>query len=142
MANSNYSVKDAPDPDLLTGATVLDRVKLQLNFKPYYSDEGLSIFIYENNLDPEETYNKDTDEKNMLKVVYEVLDTLANDISMFRKIETEFATEDQAYKYLQQRLKDLRERIDAIPDPVDPKADNSNITFMFYNQGVQYEFYI
>lgn len=133
MANSNYSVKDAPDPDLLTGATVLDRVKLQLNFKPYYSDEGLSIFIYENNLDPEETYNKDTDEKNMLKVVYEVLDTLANDISMFRKIETEFATEDQAYKYLQQRLKDLRERIDAIPDPVDPKADNSNITFMFYN---------
>ena len=124
---------DAPDAYLLTGATVLDRVKLQLNFKPYYSDEGLSIFIYENNLDPEETYNKDTDEKNMLKVVYEVLDTLANDISMFRKIETEFATEDQAYKYLQERLKDLKERIDAIPDPVDPEADNSNITFMFYN---------
>ena len=131
---SNYLPNtDAPDAYLLTGATVLDRVKLQLNFKPYYSDEGLSIFIYENNLDPEETYNKDTDEKNMLKVVYEVLDTLANDISMFRKIETEFATEDQAYKYLQERLKDLKERIDAIPDPVDPEADNSNITFMFYN---------
>ena len=93
----------------------------------------MRIFIYENNLDPDVTYNKDTDEKNMLKVVYEVLDTLANDISMFRKIETEFATEDQAYKYLQERLKDLKERIDDIPDPVDPEADNSNITFMFYN---------
>ena len=133
MADSNYSVSQAPDEILLTGATVLDRVKLQLNFKPYYSDDGLRIFIYENKLDPDVTYNKDTDEKNMLKVVYEVLDTLANDISMFRKIETEFATEDQAYKYLQERLKDLKERIDAIPDPVDPEADNSNITFMFYN---------
>lgn len=133
MVNSNYSVKDAPDAELLTGATVLDRVKLQLNFKPYYSDEGLNIFIYENSLDPDATYNKDTDEKNMLKVVYEVLDTLANDISMFRKIETEFATEDQAYKYLQQRLKDLKGRIDDIPDPVDPEENNSNITFMFYN---------
>ena len=126
MSDSNYSVSGVPDAELLTGATVLDRVKLQLNFKPYYSDDGLRIFIYENKLDPDATYDKDTDEKNMLKVVYEVLDTLANDISMFRKIETEFATEDQAYKYLQ-------ERIDDIPDPVDPEADNSNITFMFYN---------
>ena len=131
---SNYLPNTgSPDAELLTGATVLDMVKLQLNFKPYYSDDGLRIFIYENNLDPDVTYNKDTDEKNMLKVVYEVLDTLANDISMFRKIETEFATEDQAYKYLQERLKDLKERIDDIPDPVDPEADNSNITFMFYN---------
>lgn len=133
MADSNYIVRGVPDEMSLTGATVLDRVKLQLNFKPYYSDEGLKIFIYENRLNPDATYDKDTDEKNMLKVVYEVLDTLANDISMFRKIETEFATEDQAYKYLQERLKDLKERIDAIPDPVDPEADNSNITFMFYN---------
>lgn len=133
MSDSNYSVSGVPDAELLTGATVLDRVKLQLNFKPYYSDDGLRIFIYENKLDPDATYDKDTDEKNMLKVVYEVMDTLANDISMFRKIETEFATEDQAYKYLQERLKDLKERIDDIPDPVDPEADNSNITFMFYN---------
>ena len=108
MVDSNYIVKGVPDEMSLTGATVLDRVKLQLNFKPYYTDEGLKIFIYENALDPDATYNKDTDEKNMLKVVYEVLDTLANDISMFRKIETEFATEDQAYKYLQERLKDLK----------------------------------
>ena len=133
MADSNYSVSQAPDEILLTGATVLDRVKLQLNFKPYYSDDGYRIFIYENNLDPDVTYNKDTDEKNMLKVVYEVLETLANDISMFRKIETEFATESEAYKYLQLRLADLKARIDDIPDPVDPDADNSNITFMFYN---------
>ena len=133
MSDSNYSVSGVPDAELLTGATVLDRVKLQLNFKPYYSDDGLKIFIYENKLDPDATYDKDTDEKNMLKVVYEVLDTLANDISMFRKIETEFATEDQAYKYLQERLKDLKERIDSIPDPIDPESDNSNITFMFYN---------
>lgn len=131
---SNYLPNtDAPDAELLTGATVLDRVKLQLNFKPYYSDDGYRIFIYENSLDPDVIYNKDTDEKNMLKVVYEVLETLANDISMFRKIETEFATESEAYKYLQLRLADLKARIDDIPDPVDPDADNSNITFMFYN---------
>lgn len=131
---SNYlSNTTAPDAELLTGATVLDRVKLQLNFKPYYSDDGYRIFIYENSLDPDATYNKDTDQKNMLKVVYEILDTLANDISLFRKIETEFATEGEAYKYLQLRLADLKARIDDIPDPVDPDADNSNITFMFYN---------
>lgn len=130
---SNYVVSDAPDAEFLTGATVLDRVKLQLNFKPYYSDEGYKIFIYENALDPDATYNKDTDQKNMLKVVYEILDSLANDISLFRKIETEFATEGEAYKYLQMRLTDLKARIDDIPDPVEPGEDNSNITFMFYN---------
>lgn len=133
MADSNYVVNGVPDAKFLTGATVLDRVKLQLNFKPYYSDEGYKIFIYENKLNPDATYNKDTDEKNMLKVVYEILDSLANDISLFRKIETEFATEDQAYKYLQLRLKDLKERIDSIPDPVDPDAEDNTVTFMFYN---------
>ena len=129
---SNYVVSDAPDAEFLTGATVLDRVKLQLNFKPYYSDEGYKIFIYENALDPDATYNKDTDQKNMLKVVYEILDSLANDISLFRKIETEFVTQGEAANALQSRLKFLRSEIDRVK--AEMHYEDSDFTFMYYTR--------
>lgn len=129
----NYSVKGAPDNEFLTGFTVLQRVKFELGNKPYYSDEEYSLIIYENHLDPKATYNKDTDQRNMLESVYAIMQTLANDIDIFRKIETEFATEDQAYKYLQLRLQDIQNRIDSLPNS--EEETESNVGYMFFNRG-------
>lgn len=129
----NYSVKGAPDTIVMTGFTVLERVKFELGNKPYYSDEEYSLIIIENHLNPDATYNKDTDQRNMLESVYAIMQTLANDIDIFRKIETEFATEDQAYKYLQLRLQDIQNRIDSLPNP--EESVESNVSYMFFNRG-------
>lgn len=68
----------------------------------------------------------------MLETVYAIMQTLCNDLDIFRKIETEFATEDQAYKYLQLRLQDIQNRIDSIPDP--EVEESSNVSYLFYNR--------
>lgn len=128
----NYLRRDMPDSAMGTGFTVLERVKFELGNKPYYSDEEYSLIIYENHMNPEATYNKDTDQRNMLEAVYSIMQTLCNDIDIFRKIETEFATEDQAYKYLQLRLQDIQNRIDSIPDP--EAEEPSNVSYMFFNR--------
>lgn len=129
---NNYIRNNIPDPVMETGFTVLQRVKFELGNKQYYSDEEYSLIIYENHLNPEATYNKDTDQRNMLETVYAIMQTLCNDLDIFRKIETEFATEDQAYKYLQLRLQDIQNRIDSIPDP--EEEETSNVSYMFYNR--------
>lgn len=127
--SSNYK-----EPDFITiRCKVLDRVKLELGNKQYYSDEAYAIIIFENRLNPYERYNKDTDERNMLESVYAILQTLANDIDIFRKIETEFATEDQAYKYLQLRLQDVQNRINLLPNP--ETEEESNVGYLFFNRG-------
>lgn len=131
--NNNYlKSTNAPDPVMETGFTVLQRVKFELGNKQYYSDEEYSLIIYENHLNPEATYNKDTDQRNMLETVYAIMQTLSNDLDLYRKIETEFSTEDQAYKYLQLRLQDIQNRIDSIPDP--EEEETSNVSYMFYNR--------
>lgn len=129
---NNYIRNNIPDPVMETGFTVLQRVKFELGNKQYYSDEEYSLIIYENHLNPEATYNKDTDQRNMLETVYAILQTLCNDLDVFRRIETEFSTEDQAYKYLHLRLQDIQNRIDSIPDP--EAEETSNVSYMYFNR--------
>lgn len=131
--NKNYlEGTGAPDSIMGTGFTVLERVKFELGYKQYYSDEEYSLIIYENHLNPEATYNKDTDQRNMLETVYSIMQTLSNDLDLYRKIESEFTTEDQAYKYLQLRLQDIQNRIDTIPNPEEEEV--SNVSYMFFNR--------
>lgn len=130
---NNYAISGVPDIEMATGMTVLQRVKFELANKQYYSDEEYEVIIYENYLVPDAVYNKDIDQRNMLEAVYAIMQSLANNLSLYRKIETEFATEDQAYKYLQLRLKDMLERINALENPEEEKV--SNVSYMFYNRG-------
>lgn len=130
---NNYAVKGVPDNEMATGMTVLQRVKFELANKQYYSDDEYEVIIYENHLVPDAVYNKDKDQRNMLEAVYAIMQSLANNLSLYRKIETEFATEDQAYKYLQLRLKDMLDRINALENPEEEKV--SNVSYMFYNRG-------
>ena len=114
---NNYAISGVPDNEMATGMTVLQRVKFELANKQYYSDDEYKVIIYENHLVPDAVYNKDIDQRNMLEAVYAIMQSLANNLSLYRKIETEFATEDQAYKYLQLRLKDMLDRINALENP-------------------------
>ena len=125
---NNYAISGVPDNEMATGMTALRRVKFELANKQYYSDEEYEVIIYENHLVPDAVYNKDIDQRNMLEAVYAIMQSLANNLSLYRKIETEFATEDQAYKYLQLRLKDMLDRINALENPEEEKV--SNVLYM------------
>lgn len=116
--------------ETMEGFTVLQRVKFELGNKQYYSDLEYQLVIKENHLIPDAIYNKEKDQRNMLEAVYSILQTLCNDIDIYRKIETEFATEDQAYKYLQLRLQDIQVRIETLTDL---DKEDTNISYMFCN---------
>lgn len=103
--------------------TTLERLKVELNQKPYYNDEIFSMYLGENELDPAAEYDKATMQRGLLGTVLDVLQSLANDIDLFRKTETEFVSTGEAYKYLQRRLDDVKNRIAAIPDEGESRSD-------------------
>lgn len=103
--------------------TNLERLKIELNQKPYYSDEIFKMYLGENDLDPAAEYNKAKDQRGLFGAVLDVLQSLANDIDLFRKTETEFVNTGEAYKYLQRRLDDIKNRIAAIPDDGESRSD-------------------
>lgn len=103
--------------------TTLERLKVELNQKPYFSDEIFNMYLEENDLNPAEKYNKAKDQRGLFGAVLDVLQSLANDIDLFRKTETEFISTDEAYKYLQRRLDNIKNRIAAIPDEGESRSD-------------------
>lgn len=122
--------------------TNLFRLEFELNEKDYFSDKTKTQEVYmevldENNLDPFDIYNKENDQIRMLESVYTILQMLSNNIDMFRRVETEFATTTAAYQYLQKRLKDLRSEIDRLKletHYTDSTGNVSSITsYMFFN---------
>lgn len=122
--------------------TNFDRFKFNINEKEYFSTTERTQQVYEsllteNNLDPLDEYDKANDEVNMLEAVYSLFQMLANNVEIFCKVETEFATTSAAYQYLQKRLKDLRDEIDRIKLDTHYKDDEGNvssaISYMFYN---------
>lgn len=99
--------------------TVIDRLKLELANKSYFTDEEYQVFIEENDLTPTDTYDKDTMQKSLLLSTLDILEAVSNDVDIMRKVETEFATVSDAYKHLEKRIQKLRDRIAAIPNPED-----------------------
>lgn len=116
---------------MATKITVLDRLKMELNNKDYYSDDGLTVYLEENNLTATDNYDSTTMKKQLYQSVYDILESLANNIDLFRSVQTEFSTTSQAYKYLQQRLDDIQNKILSIPDA--NGEEDSMFTFMYNN---------
>lgn len=96
---------------------IIDRLLLELANKEYLTREEYKEFLLENNLEPMSQYNKATMQKSLLLTVLDVLEVVSNDIDIMRKVETEFTTTSDAYKYLEQRIAQIKDRIAAIPDP-------------------------
>lgn len=101
--------------------TNIERLKLELNGKQYYSDEEYTIFLSENNLIAADSYTV-SQHIYILNCVKNVLETLANNLDYFRNISTEFVNTSSAYEY-------LKDRIDSINQQILQSADSKNVTF-------------
>ena len=116
---------------MATTINTLNRLKIELNNKEYYSDDIITIYLEENGLSATDTYTKETMQKQLLQTVYDVLQSLSNNLDLFRSVESEFATVGEAYKYLSKRMEDIEVRILAISEPTETK--NSVFNFMFHD---------
>lgn len=96
---------------------ILDRLKMELSNQEYFSDEQYTQFLLENGLSVTAEYNKETDQRQMLLSALDILEAVSNDIDIMRQTVTEFTTTSQAYKYLEKRIQNLRDKIASIPEP-------------------------
>ncbi|WP_173775238.1 hypothetical protein [Anaerostipes hadrus] len=96
---------------------ILDRLKMELSNQEYFSDEQYTQFLLENGLSAVAEYNKATDQRQMLLSALDILEAVSNDIDIMRQTITEFTTTSQAYKYLEKRIQNLRDKIASIPEP-------------------------
>ena len=95
---------------------VLDRLKMELSNKSYFPDEQYNQFLVENSLTSTDEYNKSTMQKQLLLTVLDILEAVSNDIDIMRSIETEFSNEGSAYKYIADRIQQVKDKIASIPE--------------------------
>ena len=95
---------------------VLDRLKMELSNKSYFPDEQYNQFLAENSLTPTAEYDKQTMQKQLFLTVLDILEAVSNDIDVMRSIETEFSNEGSAYKYIADRIQQVKDKIASIPD--------------------------
>lgn len=56
-------------------------------------------------------------QKSLLFTVIDVLEAVANDTDIMQSISTEFTTVGAAYKYIEQRIGQIKDKIASIPEP-------------------------
>ena len=95
---------------------VLDRLKMELSNKQYFPDEQYIQFLAENSLTSTDEYDKTTMQKQLLLTVLDILEAVSNDIDIMRSIETEFSNEGSAYKYIADRIQQVKDKIASIPE--------------------------
>ena len=89
----------------------LNRLKLALSNKKYFTDEEYTVFLSENDLVATEEYVK-ANEINLYKTVLTILESLANDTDLMRKIDIQdITTTGQASQYLENRIKEVKNKI-------------------------------
>lgn len=96
---------------------ILNRLKLELSNKQYFSDEDYTQFLSENDLTPTTEYVKSTMQKQLLFTVIDILEAVANDIDQMRGISTEFSNIGEAYQFIEARIQQVKDKIAAIPEP-------------------------
>ena len=114
---------------------VLDRLKMELSNQSYFSDEQYTQFLVENSLTPTDEYNKPTMQKPLLYTVLDILEAVSNDIDIMRSIETEFSNEGSAYKYIADRIQQVKDKIATIPDP-NEEDETSCFSLMYTREPV------
>lgn len=105
--------------------TTLERLKLELANKQYFTDIEYTTLLSENSLAATDLYDKATMQRDLLLTVLDVLNMLTNDVDLFRKLQDDATgfTQDSAYKLLAQRIKALKERIEGIALPQEELSD-------------------
>lgn len=111
---------------------VYDRLLMELSNQQYLTEEQYRQYLIENNLVPDEEYNKAEMQKQLLFAVIDVLEAVQNDIDIMTDISTEFTDIGKAYEFLEQRVFNLKDKIAAIPDP---EEDYSAFSLMYTRGG-------
>lgn len=111
--------------------TNLDRLKLELAHKSYFSDEEYTVLLDEQGLSAEEKYNKAINQSALIRTVIAVLEALSNNIDYFRTIETEFVTNTQAYTHLKNRIDELYKKVSLIPDYTPIVSQITNLYYTY-----------
>lgn len=109
----------------------LQRLKLELNNKKYFTDEEYTVFLDENNLVADDEYDKATMQVDLLYTIVDVLEALLNDVDMYRKVQTEFMTTGEAVKHFKSRIDDIRQKIFDIQSK--DIEEESCFSMLFYN---------
>lgn len=107
----------------------LERLKLELANRQYLEEEQFKLLLEENGLEAMVDYEA-ANRRALLSTVLDVLEILANDIDLFRKIETEFTTTSAAYDALSSRILGIKNKIAAIDAESGAKSD-SCFSFMY-----------
>lgn len=113
----------------------LNRLKLELNNKQYFTDEEYTIFLQENNLQADTEYSKDTMQIKLLYTVIDIIEALLNDVDLYRRVETEFQTTNEATEFFRARIDDLKIRIQQVEDSSSVPEEVSPFTLMFTRRG-------
>lgn len=105
--------------------TTLERLKLELANKQYFTDTEYTTLLSENSLIATDPYNKETMQRNLLLTVLDVLTMLTNDVDLFRRLQDDATgfSQSSAYALLKQRIKALEERIEGIALPQEELSD-------------------
>lgn len=114
---------------------VLDRLKMELSNKEYFPDEQYIQFLTENSLTDTDIYDKSSMQRNLLLTVLDVLEAVSNDVDIMRSVQTEFSTESAAYKWMANRIQQVKDKIATIPDP-DEEENSSCFSLMFTREPV------
>jgi hypothetical protein len=111
--------------------TNLERVKLELGGKDYFTNDALEVLLTENGLTSSADFEA-KDKKKILATVLDVLNALMNNLDVYMKTETEFSNTSIAANHLQDRINTLERKINIIPDDPNEGSHKSVFNFMFH----------
>lgn len=108
----------------------IERLKLELANRQYLQDEQYFVLLDENGLAAMVEYEA-ANRRALLSTVLDVLEVLSNDLDLFRRVETEFATTGAAYDALSARILAVKNKI-AVIDSESGAKNDSCFSFMYF----------
>jgi predicted transcriptional regulator with HTH domain len=106
----------------------VQRLMIELGGKEYIDDTGLCALLDENGLDGAADYNTQ-DRRKLLCSVLSIFQILANNIDLYRKVETEFSNDGEALTGINKRITALKSEIAALDK--ETSETNSCVSYMY-----------
>lgn len=113
--------------------TIIERLKIELNHKDYFTDEEYTMYLSENELTASDNYDKATMQRGLLLTVIDILEAVSNDVDLMRNITDATSTMSvgECLKLLSNRISDIKDRIATLSLDETDTEDNGNFGMMF-----------
>lgn len=112
----------------LYNMTNYDRLMVELNHKMYLPEDDYKRLLEENGLIDTETYSRE-DRLKLLNTVLSIFQILANDVDLYRSVQTEFATTGEAITAINTRITRLKSEISQIE--AENEAASGPVSYLF-----------